>query len=190
MTAISTSGHPALRRTRTGCPLDAKRCKWHVVGVRCAAPIGTNEIWRAIWLRWLDHLLAHRVKETLLPRGFLSPPRNGFKNRTHHPTRRRRALRSHPESLDSNHRLSPRPLHKTMSGPGEKGHSGRPGQKNPELIRSAFFGGDDKAPHPSGTMKRGMKRGVRAKPEGLRGTQDEVAPYTYLTRWSWRIRRL
>ena len=54
MTAISTSGHPALRRTRTGCPLDAKRCKWHVVGVRCAAPIGTNEIWRAIWLRWLD----------------------------------------------------------------------------------------------------------------------------------------
>ena len=54
MTAISTSGHPALRRTRTGCPLDAKRCKWHVVGVRCAAPIGTNEIWRAIWLRWLE----------------------------------------------------------------------------------------------------------------------------------------
>ena len=54
MTAISTSGHPALRRTRTGFPLDAKRCKWHVVGVRCAAPIGTNENWRAIWLRWLD----------------------------------------------------------------------------------------------------------------------------------------
>ena len=54
MAAISTSGHPALRRTRTGCPLDAKRCKWHVVGVRCAAPIGTNEIWRAIWLRWLE----------------------------------------------------------------------------------------------------------------------------------------
>ena len=54
MTAISTSGHPALRRTRTGCPLDAKQCKWHVIGVRCAAPIGTNEIWRAIWLRWLD----------------------------------------------------------------------------------------------------------------------------------------
>jgi len=23
-------------------------------GVRCAAPIGTNEIWRAIWLRWLE----------------------------------------------------------------------------------------------------------------------------------------
>ena len=44
VTAISTSGHPALRRTRTGCPLDAKRCKWHVAGVRCAAPIGTNEI--------------------------------------------------------------------------------------------------------------------------------------------------
>ena len=54
MTAISTSGHPALRRTRTGCPLDAKQCKWPVVGVRCAAPIGTNEIWRAIWLSWLD----------------------------------------------------------------------------------------------------------------------------------------
>ena len=53
---ISTSGHPALRRTRTrtGCPLDAIRCKCHVVGVRCAAPIGTNDIWRAIWLRWLD----------------------------------------------------------------------------------------------------------------------------------------
>ena len=43
-----------VRRTRTGCPLDAKRCKWHVVGVRCAAPIGTNKIWRAIWLRWLE----------------------------------------------------------------------------------------------------------------------------------------
>ena len=53
-TSISTSGHPALRRTRTGCPLDSKRCKRHVVGVRCAAPIGTNEIWRAIWLRWLE----------------------------------------------------------------------------------------------------------------------------------------
>ena len=25
-----------------------------VVGVRCAAPIGTNEIWCAIWLRWLE----------------------------------------------------------------------------------------------------------------------------------------
>ena len=49
------SGHPALRRTRrTGCPLDAKRFKWHMAGVRCAAPIGTNEIWRAIWLRWLE----------------------------------------------------------------------------------------------------------------------------------------
>ena len=23
-------------------------------GVRCAAPIGTNEIWYAIWLRWLE----------------------------------------------------------------------------------------------------------------------------------------
>ena len=54
MAAIFTSGHPALRRTRTGCPLDAKRCKLHVAGVRCAAPIGTNEIWRAIWLRWLE----------------------------------------------------------------------------------------------------------------------------------------
>ena len=26
--------------------------------------------------------------------------------------------------------------------------------------------------------------------EGLRGTRDEIAHYTYLTRWSWRIRRL
>ena len=109
-------------------------------------------------------IVAHRVKETLLPRGFLPPPRHGFKNRTHHPTRRRRALRSHPESLDSNHRLSPRSLHKTMSGPGEKGHSGRPGPKNPEFASSASFGGDDKAPHPPGAMKCGVKRGVRAKP--------------------------
>ena len=54
MTVIFNPGRPALRRSRTGCPLDAKRCKWHVVGVRCAAPIGTNEIWRAIWLRWLE----------------------------------------------------------------------------------------------------------------------------------------
>ena len=52
MAAISTSGHPTLRRTRTGCALDAKRFKWHVAGVRCAAPIGTNKIWCAIWLRW------------------------------------------------------------------------------------------------------------------------------------------
>ena len=54
MAAFSTSGHPALRRTRTGCPLDAKRCKWRVVGVRCTAPIGTNGTWRAIWFRWLE----------------------------------------------------------------------------------------------------------------------------------------
>ena len=26
--------------------------------------------------------------------------------------------------------------------------------------------------------------------EGRRGTRDEIASYTYLTRWSWRIRRL
>ena len=42
------------RCTRTGFPLDAKRCKWHVVGVRYAATIGTNKTWRAIWLRWLE----------------------------------------------------------------------------------------------------------------------------------------
>ena len=59
MAAISTSGHPALRRAlshrMSTCPLDSERCKWHVVGVRCAAPIGTNnKIRRAIWLRWLE----------------------------------------------------------------------------------------------------------------------------------------
>ena len=47
---LSNSCHPALRRTHTGCPLDAKRCKWHVIGVRCAAPMGTHHIWREIWL--------------------------------------------------------------------------------------------------------------------------------------------
>ena len=92
----------------------------------------------------------------MLPRGFLSPPRHGFTNRAHHPTRRRRALRSHPESLDSNHRLSPRSLHKTMSGHGGKGQSGRPGQHNPEFASSASSGGDESAPHPPGAMKRGL----------------------------------
>ena len=36
----------------------------------------------------------------------------------------------------------------------------------------------------AGTKKAGQSG------EGLRGTRDEIAPYTYLTRWSWRIRRL
>ena len=96
------------------------------------------------------------MKETLLPRGFLPPPRHGFDNRAHHPTRRRSTLRLHPESLDSNHRLSPHSLHKTMSGHGGTGHSGRPGPKNPEFANSASSGGDEKAPHPPGAMKRGL----------------------------------
>ena len=110
--------------------------------------------------------------KTLLPRGFLPPPRHGFKNRTHHPTRRRRALRSHPESLDSNHRLSPHPLHKTMSGPGEKGHSGRSGPKNPEFANSASSGGDDTAPHPPGAMKRGVRASPKSAPPSAPAGMD------------------
>ena len=103
------------------------------------------------------------MKETLLPRGFLPPPRTGSRNRTNHSPRRHRALRSHSESLDSNHRLSPRSLHKTMSGPGGTGHSGRPGPPSPELANSAPFGGDGKVPRPSGAMKRGALTSAKPK---------------------------
>ena len=74
MTAISTSGHPALRRTRTASPLDAKRCKWHVVGVQCAVSIGTNEIWHAIWLSWLG-AMSFRTAHSSLPRSSRRSPR-------------------------------------------------------------------------------------------------------------------
>ena len=50
MTAISTSSHPALRRTRTAYQLDAQKSLTHVNTVRCAAPIGAHHIWREIWL--------------------------------------------------------------------------------------------------------------------------------------------
>ena len=50
MTAISTSGHPALRRTRTAYQLDSQQSQKHVGTVRCAAPISTHHIWREIWL--------------------------------------------------------------------------------------------------------------------------------------------
>ena len=54
MTAISTSGHPALRRTRTAHQLDAYKSLTRVNTVRCAVPIGTHNIWREIWLDRLD----------------------------------------------------------------------------------------------------------------------------------------
>ena len=114
----------------------------------------------------------------MLPRDFPAIARIGFTNRVRHSLRRRRVLRSHPESLDSNHRLSPHPLHKTMSGPGEKDHSGRPGPKNPEFASSASFGGDDKARHPSGAMKRGVRANTESAPPsapaGMDGEQSSV----------------
>ena len=59
-----------------------------------------------------------------------------------------------------------------MSGPGEKGHSGRPGPKNPEFASSASFGGDDKAPHPSGAMKRGVRANTESAPPSAPAGMD------------------